>query len=1114
MKLNFMNQSVRGGISVGLLLGTMLTVPYAYAAPNINSTNSTVSPVSKERTITGTVTSKVDGQPLPGVNIFLKGTQIGTSTDVNGKYTLAYEDRDRAVLTYSYIGFDMQEMTVGSQSVINVALSENVRTLDEAVVTALGIKREQKSLTYAIAKVGGEDIVNVAQENVMNSLAGRVAGLTLNQTGGVGSSVSMVIRGATSLSGDNQPLFVIDGVPMMNNLARNVQGRGDRNNVDYGSVISDINPEDVESISVLKGPAAAALYGSRAGNGVVMITTKSGKASKGLGVTFTTSNVFETPYRFLDVHYKYANGDRNHTFSQSSAYWAGPELDKGNMAVQWDSPVGPDGVKIPTELRSYKDNVKNFLQTGFTTTNNLAISGANDKGHFRVAFDMMRNNDLIPNSGLARNGLSSGAEYKLNKRVKLSTNLNFVNSYSDNRASNDRQGALDMAYTMSNVDIRKLKDVWVSGGEGIQQLSPTTNFDNPYFIAYGITNAYNRNHSYGNVRLDFDLGRGFSFYTRMTHDWANEKRETSIPWSYTRGRQGAYHIDQMTMHENNMDAMLTYRKKINNFDIVLNGGGNSMYRTFEASYMGGQPLVIPSLYRITNVPVAARGSRYNTEEKRIMSVFAMANIGYKDQFFLDLTARNDWSSTLPINNRSYFYPSAGFSWVANNTFKMPSSVSLLKFYANLAGTGNDTNPYQLANMLGIGSWGDLVTTTLPGISKNNQLKPELQSSYELGLTMNLFKNRIRFDGSYFDMINKNQILDVNSAPSSGFALTKVNAGRLSSKGIELSLGGSPIRDLNGWNVDVDMNLSRIRTRIDELYGDLGYYNVWGNDENGGGATTKIGEEIGDIYSRGYLKVEDPKSPYYQWPILGSNGQWQNNNDFNAREKVGNFNPRFIVGGQVNVRYKRFNLAASFDWRSGGDFISFSYRYMESDWRSQRQIDNLIPGSLMSKEELAAMLKSDPAKYIIPQNGNFPRVGGHTAETGGFPLGQSNDAGFVPGVIIGPDGQYIEHLGGEGTVYQQMTSMFPWSFNKQITFDASFVKLRELSLGYNVPNFYRFSNVNVSVYTRNIMLWTAAKVGIDPERAFRNNGTRFMQGIEFYNAYPWTMPIGFKLSLSF
>src|SRR5690554_6935794 len=404
-------------------------------------------------------------------------------------------------------------------------MMESMDTMNEVVVTALGIEREKRSLGYAIGEVGGDDMVDVAQENMLNALAGKVSGVTINQTSGPGSSVSVVIRGATSLSNDNQPLFVVDGVPMVNQL-NNVKRQGDRNEVDYGNVISDINPEDIESVSILKGPSAAALYGSRAGNGVILITTKSGKKGEGLGISFSTSNVIETPYRYLDLHYKYANGNRQDRYDEGSAYWGGPDLDKGILAPQWNSPLDENGNKIPMELKSYPDNMKNFLELGFTSNNNLAISGSTDAATYRIAYDRMDHNGMIPNTDLKKNGISTSASYNLSDKLKVSSNINYVTSASGNRASTGRgTNPLAAVYQWSNVDIRELRDYWAEGGEHIQQLTPNINADNPYFLAYGITNAFEREHAYGNIKLDWNILPELSVMGRITHDASNEKRE-------------------------------------------------------------------------------------------------------------------------------------------------------------------------------------------------------------------------------------------------------------------------------------------------------------------------------------------------------------------------------------------------------------------------------------------------------------------------------------------------------------------------------------------------------------------------------------------------------------
>ncbi|GAA4469108.1 SusC/RagA family TonB-linked outer membrane protein [Nibrella saemangeumensis] len=1069
------------------------------------------------RTISGKVTGSRDGVPMPGVNVILKGTQMGSTTDISGDYTVEVRG-DNPVLVFSYIGFTSQEVAVGNRNTVNVSLEESVSTLQEAVVTALGIKREKRALGYAVSEVQGKDIVNVAQENVLNALSARVPGVTINQTSGVGSSVSVIIRGATSLTTDNQPLFVIDGVPVANSL-NNLRQMGDRNNVDYGNAISDLNPEDIETISVLKGPSAAALYGSRAGNGVILITTKKGKKGRGPGLSFSTSNVFEEPYRYLNFHYRYASGNRNARLDESSAYWAGPELDAGIKAVQWNSPTDASGTKTPTELRSYRDNMKNFLQTGITSTNNLAFAGSGDRTTYRVSFNNMLNKGLIPNSDLYRNGLSSALTFDLSKNFKLNTDLNFVRSNSNNRPSTANRGAnpLEAIYIWPHVNVDELKDYWLPGSEHIQQRAPSTNGDNPYFLAYGINNGFVRDRIYGNVKLDWTITPELTAFARIARDQFVENRETKIPWSYTRARNGGYHLQDIARHETNTDFLVTYRKQISNLDVSVSGGGNYMSQNYRESFMSGTQLTIPGLYRIGNVPNSAMSVGNSTFQKSIYSLYGMASLGYRNMLYLDLTARNDWSSTLPAANRSYFYPSASLSWLANYAFRMPQNVSLLKFRAGWAQVGNDAAPYQLVPALGTGAWGSLITTNVPGTLLNPQLKPEIATSTEFGVDLGLFNNRLRFEGTYYYVENKNQILSITTPTSSGFNSKLINAGMLASRGWELSLGGSPLRNPEGWSLDLNVNFTRNRTTIKELAPGIDFYQLW--DDNNGGAFTYVGEEIGNIYSRGYATVKDAASPYFGWPILDRNGGWIPVNDRSAREKVGNFNPRFIMGGQASLSYKRFTLNASFDWRNGGNFQSYTYRYGESDWKSQRQVNNLIQGGLMSPTELAAMLKSNPQEYIIPVNGNFPRVGGYTQATGGMAHDSNNDGimeydgGFVPGVIQNADGSFTEHLGGPGTNVHPITNLYPWSYNKQITFDASFVKLREISLGYDIPKLFGLRNANVSVFSRNLILWTAANIGIDPERAFQADGGRFRQGIELQNVMPWTVPVGFKLGFS-
>lgn len=576
-------------------------------------------------TVTGKVTSTGDDSGLPGVTILEKGTSNGTVTDIDGSYSIDVAGPN-SVLVFSYVGFESQEVAVGNRTSVNVSMEEAATAMNEVVVTALGIKRDQRSLGYDVSTVSSEDVTQVSQENILSSLAGRMPGVTINQTSGAGSSLSMVIRGASSLTSDNQPLFVVDGVPMSNSLNNNSQN-GDGNQVDYGNAISDINPDDIANISVLKGPSAAALYGTRAGNGVVIITTKSGSKGKGMGVSFSTSNVFEQPTRLLDFHYQYANGNREGVFNDGSAYWGGPQLDVGNLAQQWNSPVDENGNVIPTELKSYPNAMKDFLQTGITSNNNIAISGGDDKATYRVSYGNMIHQGMIPNSDLYRNSISTSVSYDILDKLTLNTNFNYTNSSSNDRPSTgDRRGnALEAIYASSYIDFEQMSGIWVPGQEDIQQIR-TPNGDNPYFIAYGIENAFRRDRIYGNVSLDYKFSDNLNLAVKYSLDRSDENRETKIPYSYSRMANGGYYNTDMLNQESNADVLLSYNKDFGKMDFNASAGGNIMSRFGTSSYVGvgsdrNNGLVVPGIYNAQNIPADNRSVSNTYSNKRIYSVY-------------------------------------------------------------------------------------------------------------------------------------------------------------------------------------------------------------------------------------------------------------------------------------------------------------------------------------------------------------------------------------------------------------------------------------------------------------------------------------------------------------
>lgn len=1116
-----------------LLLGLILCVSnLTYAHAN-----------SSTYTVTGTVTDGVDGSPLIGVTVMVKGGEVGTATDVDGAYSVEVAGA-ADILVFSYIGYQTQEIEVGSQTRIDIAMSDNAETLNEVVVTALGLTRQEKSLGFSVERVEGEELTRVTQENVLNGLAGKVAGVTINSTGGTGSSVSMVIRGATSLSSDNQPLFVVDGVPLISTL-NNITEFGSRNPVDYGNAISDINPDDIENVSILKGPSAAALYGSRAGNGVVLITTKSGKKGEGMRISVSSNTVFDQPIRFFDRQTQFAPGFFSFTpddlppgtvltVNEAEGAGAGIELDRGYFAVQWNSPRDANGVQVPTELVSYPDNVRNFVQTGVTSTNTVALSNSTDMMNYRIAYTNMTNSGIIPNSDLFRNNLTIGTNINATDKLTFSANVNINSTGSNNRPSSNRgTNPLEWAYKVpASTDILGLKDYWEPGQEGLQQRSPAPGLaNNPYFLANEVNNSFNRDRIFGNLRATLQLTPELSFMGRYSLDRYSERRETKIAPSYTREtNNGAYGIVNLTNSEQNIDVLATYAKSWNDFSFSLSGGGNVLYS--QSSFISNSSkssvgLIVPNVYTVSNIKAGALDFNSARTEKALYSAYGMLNLGFKDMIYLDLTARNDWSSTLPQENQSYFYPSASLSLLASEMFDFGRSVSLVKLRGGWAKVGNDADPYQLFPTYNdIGQWGESTRLSKAGTILTPNLKPEEAISWEVGMDLSFFRNRLRFEGTYYNVDNRNQIIrNIPIAASSGFDRINVNAGLISSSGWELALGITPVRTSN-FNWDMNVNYTRNRTRLESLSDGIDILRFWSDAR--GGAWTYVGDEIGDIYDAQVLTVDDPNSPYFGYPIIGGGDlEWQDISAENTRNKVGNYNPDFILGFQNQLSYKNFTLNFTVDWRKGGQFISQTFRYMAEDASTQYWLDNLINPEGRTGQELRDWLVANEDRFI--RNG-FHIVGGPTAEYGGFPEDFSgvvvNDGYFIPGVVQLPDGSFIENLGDNNPLpYLPYVVSYPWGFASPSMFDADFVKLREVSLSYQFPTstLKKLGNIrdlSFSVYSRNIVLWTKAKIAIDPERAFQaeassgNRGTQFKQGIERYNVEPWVLPIGFKLNFTF
>ncbi len=1107
---------------------------------------------TKQNTITvaGRVTSASDGMPLIGVSIVLKGTAEGTVTDLEGNYTINVPSN--ATLVFSYIGYVIQEIAVENRRNISIVMDESAETLSEVVVTALGIGREEKSLGYSVGKLGSEELAKVVHENVLTSMAGKVTGVTINSTGSAGSTVSMVIRGATSMSTDNQPLFVIDGVPMTSSV-NNVGGFGSGNLVDYGNAISDIDPESIESVSILKGPSAAALYGTRAGNGVVLITTKKSDRKGGMKVEVASNTVFDIPSKYLDVQNRFAFGARGYTgttfpdgiippFSPSEQAGAGPELNKGYWQVQPFAPLDANGVPIPTELVSYPDNYKNFIRgSAITTTNSVAISSSSDRVNYRLGVSNMTNKGLVPNSDLHRNNLTLAAASEVMKGLTVSTDINYTQNWADNRPSTQERGANPLqwaAWTPPNVDIRKLKDYNLGGGE---VLTIGDGWENPYFLAYGINNSFKRNRLIGNVSATWDITPKLSLMGRYALNRSDETRETKIDPGYSgEPNNGAYGIVTSESTETNADMLATYKDRWSDFSLTASVGGNLLYSRWanvSNSSKPGSGLIIPYLYTIQNIENTSLNYSNARYERAINSIYAMANLGWKDMAYLDLTIRNDWSSTLPKENRSYSYPSASLSLLLNNMIDMGQHVNLFKIRGGIAQVGNDTSPYSLyATYYDAGQWGDAIRLGKPGDLLNPVLLPEKSKSYELGMDLKMFHNRLRFEGTWYRADNRNQILSVPLAGSAGFNSIKVNAGLLQSKGVELMLGITPIQTKD-WTWDLNVNFTKNKTWLLELSEGTDFVEFWNEARVRNIAYAKDKSQgrdglIGNLYTRKILRVTDKNSPYYGYPLLPENSEdaeWQSEDDYS---KVGNYNPKFIMGLQTSITYKNFTLSMTFDWRSGGQYVSQTWRYLTEGVVSNTWLNQLVtPPDGMGgapSQALRDWVVANADRLIYTNN---PRpVGGPTPDFGGFyndfytGIG-AYDGVFAPGVYGRYDdsGNFIltkENLGNEGTEFRPYVMSYPWDIGEANIFDADYIKLREISLNYRVPDKaaqkLRMRDLNISVYSRNIMLWAKSSgMGIDPERAYQSGSNGgFKQGVERFNAEPWVVPVGFKLSFTF
>jgi TonB-linked SusC/RagA family outer membrane protein len=1062
---------------------------------------------AKADRIRGRVTDS-KGQALPGVNVVIKNTQKGTTTDADGIFAME-ANTGADVLVLSFIGFKTQELAIGNQREVDIVLQEDTNVLSEVVVTALGISREKKSLGYATQQITGEIVNESPASNFVNNLSGKIAGVNIVGAGGVGSSSRITIRGESSLSmTNNQPLFVIDGVPTGNDGTNNSGG------ADYGNSSAEINPADIESINVLKGPAAAALYGSRAARGAIVITTKKGSNRKGVGVSFNSYLFVEEVGRLPKFQNDFGQGNNGkYEGSNFGASWSpypngdnddydeswGPRMNIGTTEAQFDSPTtngfrGADvalanrGDIIRTPWVSQPDNIKDFFTSGRKYYNNLAFSGGNEKGDYRLSLTSLNEKGVIPNNNLDRYQVNLNSSYKLTKNLSSSVNINYVKQQSDNRPDNG-YGRNTFMYFFTwmgrNVNINSLKNYWQPGLEGTRQFQYNygENHNNPFFLQYENTKGQNKDRIYGNIALEYAFNDHLKLKVRSAADLYNDFRPMQWAVSTVDAESGRYSFTSIKHEERNTDFLLSYTNSIKQggFGYNFSFGGNRFDNSGHSESTTAPQLLIPGIYTIQNAasPLTGSSSKF---KKRINSLYGVANLNYKDLVYVDINARNDWSSALPRSNNSYFYPAVGVNTNLKSILNLPKVISQAQLRGSWAQVGNDTGPYSIYNTYGNGNpWGNNYSLVGPSSLLNPNLKPEITSTYEFGTAIGLLDNRLGFDITYYDIRSKNQIINLQLVQSSGAAAKQINAGEIKNTGVEIMVNATPVRTENfKWNFN--LNWSHNRGKVVSLNGSEDKIVQAAPGENAS-IQARVGERMGAIWGPGYQRVAEG-------PMKGEIIIF---NDASPRPTtqdihLGNYNPDWIGGFYNQFTYKNVSLNFMFGGQLGGKFVSRFYNKAAGAGQLEE--------SALGRSARVAGTEYD-APYFIPG------------------AAQMADGSYQPN-NTSTDGTYSE--GVYGTNARNFIKKPLDHISEAQLFSSTYFKLRELSIGYSLPAKWigvkYIKAAKISLTGRNLLLFTPkSNKHFDPEVATATSGAGLIPGFENMST-PSTKEMGVSLNLNF
>ncbi len=1094
--------------------------------------------LGQTREITGTVTSAEDGSTLPGVSVSVKGTTLGTITDIDGKF-LIKAPQNAQTLVFSFVGMQTKEVAV-TGNIMNVQLEAELVGINEVVVTALGISREKKSLGYAVQEVSGEELNNVKNDNFINSLSGRVSGIQIKNNTNFGGSTNVIIRGSTSLTGNNQALFVVDGIPIDNSNTNNSGQLTGRNGYDYGNSAADINPNDIESISVLKGAAATALYGSRAARGVVLITTKKGKAT-GAGapkvkvssnVTLSSIDKKTFPkyqnesgggygkyyYSGFDddedgepddgsvypgfEYYADVNGDgaTDYTVPYYEDASRGQKFDPNLLVYQWDALdfKSPNYMKA-TPWVAGANGPDSFFETGLSTSQNVEVSGGDDNTTYRFSYTYFDQNGVMPNSRLVKNNVMFNGSQKILDRLKITTSANYIKTegkgrpstgYSDNIMSSFRQ------WYQTNVDLGMQKYMYEKTGRNVtwnpvayDDLAPAY-WDNPYWVRYENYETDSRSRLIGYIQLDWDITSNLKAMGRYAIDTYSELQEERKAVGSAAGEFGVDRPDVTSGYsrytrfftEKNIDFMLNYHKTFNQFDFTALLGTNirrtKSDRVFESTNNG---LAVPQVYALSNSVDPMLPPEEDYTRVGVNGVFGSVSLGYKNTYFIDATLRRDQSSTLPEQNNAYYYPSVTGSFIFSELVKA-DWLSLGKVRLNYAEVGSAAPALSVKDTYEINaSFAGTTLVTLPDTKQNALLKPERQTALEGGLEMNFLRNRVGFDLAFYKNNTKDQLMPVSVSFGTGYSSNWVNAGEIENKGIELALFGAPVKTRD-FSWDIRVNWAKNKNKVVKLYTDESGNQiknlVLGSLQGGVSINASIGEPYGTIKGSDFQYHEENGGKI----ISGTSGRYlkSGTNDI----VIGNINPDWTAGITNSFKYKNLTLSFLVDVQKGGDVFSLDLWY------------GMGTGLY---EETAGLndlgnLKRDP-------------IAGRNNDTKTY---AANSGGTVnEGVLADGTPNWVR-------VSNESYGALGWAVdpNKRFVYDASYVKLRELTLTYDLPKEWTsklyLAGASVGFVGSNLWILHKNLPHADPE-ASQSSGN--IQGWQS-GVMPATRNYGFTLNLQF